>query len=156
MTSAASTSPDTPHGPCIFCAIASKKIPARIVHEDDDFVAFLDINPIRPGHVLIVSREHHAYFDHLPPPLAARMMQLGQRFSRAMKRIHEVERIGFLFTGTDVAHVHAHLVPLVNDTDITSPVYIEQKDLRFVRAPRASDDELATQSDRLLQELGPT
>jgi histidine triad (HIT) family protein len=153
MTSTLSAEPEASHGPCIFCAIADKEIPARIVHEDDDFVAFLDINPIRPGHVLIVSRGHHAYFDDLPPELAARMMLLGQRFSRAMKRVYGVERVGFLFTGTDIAHVHAHLVPLVGRTDITSTAYIEQKDLRFVAAPRASEEDLAEQSERLRQAL---
>ncbi|MGB6102954.1 MAG: HIT family protein [Pusillimonas sp.] len=153
MTSAASAGHDTPHKPCIFCAIASKKIPAHIVHEDDDFVAFLDINPIRPGHVLIVSRSHHAYFDDLPPEQAARLVHLGQRFSRAMKHIHGVERVGFLFTGTDIAHVHAHVLPLFGATDITSTAYIEQKDLSFAPAPRASDQELMEQSERLRQAL---
>lgn len=153
MTSVARPTQEHDHTPCIFCSIANKKIPARIVHEDDDFVAFLDIHPIRPGHLLIVSREHHNYFDDLPPELASRMMQLGQRFSKAMKRIHGVERVGFLFTGTDVAHVHAHLVPLLSATDITSTAYIEQKDLRFAPAPRASDEELAAQSERLRQTL---
>src|SRR5690606_30903482 len=118
MTAAASAGHEASRPPCIFCAIADKKIPARIVHEDDDFVAFLDINPIRPGHVLIVARAHHAYFDDLPTELAASMMLLGQRLSKAMKRIHGVERVGFVCTGTDIAHVHAHLVPLHGSTDI--------------------------------------
>ncbi|NYT44540.1 HIT family protein [Alcaligenaceae bacterium] len=141
------------HAPCIFCAIASKKIPAHIIHEDDDFVAFLDIHPIRPGHVLIVSRDHHAYFDDLPPELAGRLMQMAQRFSKTMKQLHGVERVGLAFTGTDVAHVHAHLVPLHSNTDLTSTAYIEQKDLSFALAPRASDEELAEQSKLLQQAL---
>lgn len=154
MTSAEPIASEPSHGPCIFCAIANKEIPAAIVHEDDDFMAFLDINPIRPGHVLIVTRGHHAYFDDLPPELAAGMMQLAQRFSKAMKRIHDVERVGFVFTGTDIAHVHAHLVPLVGRTDITSPAYIEQKDLSFAPAPRATAEELQEQSEHLRRALG--
>ncbi|MCC2597011.1 HIT family protein [Pusillimonas sp. MFBS29] len=154
MTSAATAGQETSPKPCIFCAITSKKIPANIVYEDDDFVAFLDIHPIRPGHVLIVSRAHHAYFDDLPPELAARLIQLGQRFAKAMKSIHGVERVGFLCTGTDVAHVHAHLVPLFTSTDVTSVAYIEQKDLTFRTAPRASDEELSVQSGRLRAALG--
>ena len=152
MTSDASA-PQDASPPCIFCAIASKKIPASIVHEDDDFVAFLDVHPIRPGHVLIVSREHHAYFDDMPPALAADMMRMAQRFSKAMKNIHDVERIGLIFTGTDVAHVHAHLVPLREAGDITSTAYIEQKDLRFLPAPRAENDALAAQNERLRRAL---
>ncbi|AEC22099.1 hypothetical protein PT7_3559 [Pusillimonas sp. T7-7] len=155
MTADVQTGHEAPHTSCIFCAIVNKKIPASIVHEDDDFVAFLDIHPIRSGHVLIVSREHHAYFDDLPPELAARFIQLGQRFSKAMKSIHGVERVSFLCTGTDIAHVHAHLVPLFTSTDITSTAYIEQKDLSFAPAPRASDEELTRQSEQLRQALQP-
>ncbi|NYT84044.1 HIT family protein [Pollutimonas harenae] len=153
MTSAATTTPAALHKPCIFCSIANKKIPASIVYEDDDFVAFLDIHPIRPGHVLLVSREHHDYFDDMPPALAARFIQLGQRLSKAMKGIHGVERVSFLCTGTDIAHVHAHLVPLFASTDITSTAYIEQKGLSFAPAPLASDEELARQSALLQQAL---
>src|SRR5690606_12143104 len=102
---------DTPPS-CIFCEIAAGRIPATIVAESDRLVAFLDIRPIRPGHVLIVPRDHYAYFDDLPPDLAADVLQLGQRLAKAMKRAYGVERAGFLFTGTDVAHVHAHVVPM--------------------------------------------
>src|SRR5690606_41705768 len=94
-----------------------------------------------------------AYFDDLPPALAACFIQLGQRFAKAMKNIHGVERVSFLCTGTDIAHVHAHLVPLFTSTDITSTAYIEQKDLSFAPAPRASDEALAKQSEQLRQAL---
>src|SRR5690606_9401628 len=153
MTSTAATGPEAQHKPCVFCAIAKKEIPANIVYEDDDFVAFLDIHPIRPGHVLIVAREHHAYFDDLPPELAARFIQLGQRFAKAMKGIHGVGRVSFLCTGTDIAHVHAHLVPLFAATDITSTAYIEQKELSFAPAPRASGEALAQQAEQVRQAL---
>src|SRR3546814_1023276 len=54
---------------------------------------------------------------------------------------------------SDIAHVHAHLVPLFTSTDITSTAYIEQKDLSFAPAPRASDEELTRQSEQLRQAL---
>ncbi|PJX25800.1 HIT family protein [Advenella sp. S44] len=134
---------------CTFCGIASRNVPAHIVYEDHEFMAFLDINPIRPGHVQLIARAHYPYFDDLVPDLAARMMQLGQRLAKAMKGIHRVERVGFVFTGGDIAHVHAHLVPLVGRTDITSTAYIEQKDLRFIGAPRAGSEELTEQAQLL-------
>lgn len=140
---------ETSTNSCLFCSIVNRKIPAHSVYEDHDFLAFLDINPIRPGHVQLIPRTHHAYFDDLPSDLAARMMQLGQRLAKAMKAIHKVERVGFLFTGSDIAHVHAHLVPLIGHADITSTAYIEQKDLRFVDAPRAPRDELIRQAGLL-------
>ena len=140
---------------CIFCAIVQKKIRAHIVYEDDDFVAFLDINPVRPGHLQLVPRVHYPYFDDIPGDIASRMMLIGQRLAKALKRIHEVERVGFVFTGSDIAHVHAHLVPLVGPADITSAAYIEQKDLQFVDAPQCSEKELKDQADLLLQFLSP-
>ena len=127
---------------CIFCRIASGTIPSHVVYEDEHLKAFLDIQPIRPGHVLIVPKTHHDYFDDLPPELASRIVHLGQRLGKAMKLHYGVERAAFLFTGTDVAHVHAHVLPMHEKTDITSPVYIEQKDLIFRLAPRASDEDL--------------
>lgn len=127
---------------CIFCRIASGEIPSHVVHEDDRLKAFLDIQPIRPGHVLIVPKTHHDYYDDLPPDLAADIVHLGQRLGKVMKSVYGVERVAFLFTGTDVAHVHAHVVPMHTKTDITSPIYIEQENLNFRLAPRAADDDL--------------
>lgn len=128
---------------CIFCRITSGQIPSYVVYEDDDLKAFLDIRPIRPGHVLIVPKQHHNYFDDLPAHLASAIVHLGQRLGKAMKAHYGVERVAFLFTGTDVSHVHAHVVPMHEKTDITSPVYIEQKNLTFELAPQASAQALA-------------
>lgn len=130
------------HENCIFCRIGSGEIPSHVVYEDDQLKAFLDIQPIRPGHVLIVPKTHHDYYDDMPPDLASAVVHLGQRLGKVMKVIYGVERVAFLFTGTDVAHVHAHVLPMHEKTDITSPVYIEQQGLSFRLAPRAGDDEL--------------
>lgn len=127
---------------CIFCRIAAGEIPAHIVYEDEQLKAFLDIHPIRAGHVLIVPKTHHDYYDDMPPELASAVVHLGQRLGKAMKAAYDVERVAFLFTGTDVAHVHAHVLPMHEKTDITSPVYIEQENLSFRLAPRAEEDAL--------------
>jgi histidine triad (HIT) family protein len=129
---------------CVFCRIASGDLPAQIVYKDADLVAFLDIGPIRPGHVQIVPRAHFPYFDDLPATLAGRMIALGQRLAKAQKRIFAVERVGFLFTGGDVAHAHAHVVPLHEMTDITSRRYIQEPELTFAAMPRLSDVEMQT------------
>lgn len=134
---------------CIFCRIAAGEIPSAKLHEDEALVAFLDTNPIRTGHALIVTRAHHAYFDDLPPELAARVLHLAQRLARAQKQRYGVERVGFLFSGGDLPHVHAHVVPLVEKTDLTSPSYIAERGLTFRPAPRATNEALAATAEEL-------
>ena len=51
---------------CLFCRIAAGALPAHIVHQDDEVVAFLDLHPIRPGHTLVIPRAHHVWFEDIP------------------------------------------------------------------------------------------
>lgn len=128
---------------CVFCAIASRTLEAHMIHEDDLVAAFLDTHPIRPGHVQIVPREHHAVFDDLPPGTAARIVHVGQRVAKALKQLHGVSRVAFLFTGGDVAHAHAHVLPMHEKTDVTSRRYIVEEHLTFRSTPQASAEELS-------------
>jgi histidine triad (HIT) family protein len=138
---------------CIFCRIACGEVPSQSVYEDEKLYAFLDIRPIRPGHVQIVPRAHHAFFDEMPPELAAEIVQLGQKLAGALKRIWGVRRVGFLFTGGDVEHVHAHVVPLVAGTDITSRRYIAEETITFRNMPQVPDAELAETAVRIRSAL---
>jgi len=135
--------------PCLFCAIAAGRVPAHIVLESPRILAFLDIAPIRPGHAQIITRDHYPYFDNLPPALAAEIIEAGQRLARVLKQQQGVKRVSFLFTGGDIAHVHAHVVPMVAPTDITSRRYIAEEKLTFRAMPRLSDEELAASADAL-------
>ena len=128
---------------CLFCKIANGIIPAHLVYESPRVVAFLDIQPIRAGHALIVPREHYPSFDALPVELAQEIFRLGQRLAPPMRERWQVERVAFMFTGTDIAHAHAHVLPLVEPTDITSRRYIAEEQLTFRSTPRAPDGELA-------------
>ena len=138
---------------CIFCRIAAGDIPAVEIFRDDDLVAFLDIGPIRPGHALIIPVAHHAYFDDLPDPLAARILHLGQRIARAQKAELGVAKSGFMFSGGDVAHAHAHVVPMHEGTDLTSRRYIVEQNVTFAPAPPADPAELAAMAGRLRRAL---
>ncbi len=134
---------------CLFCRIADGSVPSVPVYGDDDILAFLDIRPIRPGHVQIIPRRHFAYFDDLPPELAAGIVHLGQRLAPVLRRLFAVPRVAFLFTGGDVPHVHAHVVPMVAGTDITSRRYIAEENVTFRDLPRAPDAELADTAARI-------
>ena len=64
---------------CIFCGIVAKKVPANIVYEDEELIAFLDIRPINPGHSLVIPRAHAANLKDLAPPLAGRLFQVQEK-----------------------------------------------------------------------------
>jgi histidine triad (HIT) family protein len=139
---------------CVFCRIAKGELHADVVCEDDLVIALADINPIRTGHTQIIPRGHFPYFEDLPETTASRIIHLGQRLARAMKRIYGVPRVAFLFTGGDHAHAHAHVVPMHEKTDITSRLYIVEENLTFRSTPRASADELAATAAALRTALG--
>ena len=107
---------------CPFCEIA-RDTPPGTAWATDTLVVFADHRPIRPGHVQIITRAHFEVFDDLPPDLAAQIVMLGQRIARVQKRLYGVQRVGFAFTGNEVPHVHAHVVPLHAADDITSARY---------------------------------
>ena len=109
---------------CTFCQIAAGTAESVILYEDADLVAFLDTRPIRRGHTLVITRAHIPSFDALDPDLACRVLSVGQQLARKMKSLYGVDRVGFLFAGSDVAHVHAHVVPMHERMDIASARYL--------------------------------
>ncbi|WP_108661590.1 HIT family protein [Acuticoccus kandeliae] len=128
---------------CLFCRIAAGTVPSHRVHEDDTLVAFLDIGPIRTGHVQIVPRAHYPTFETCPDEVLMAITRLGKRIARVQKGLYGVPRVAFFFTGTDIAHTHAHLVPMVAPTDVTSRRYIQEEDLTFAPLPSPTAAELA-------------
>lgn len=124
---------------CLFCRIARGEIPAHEIYRNDRLVAFLDIGPIRDGHVLIITCDHYETFDDLPPEIISEITALGQRLAKIQKQLYQVNRVGFMFTGGDVAHAHAHVVPLVDKHDITSQHYIVETKLTYRTPPRPDD-----------------
>ena len=138
---------------CLFCRIATHAAAAHVVHEGPHLLAFLDIHPIRPGHVLIMPKQHFAYFDDMPADIAASILELGRRLALVMKRMYRVPQVGFLFTGSDIPHAHAHVVPMHEKTDLTSRQYIVERKLTFRETPRASGDALSATAAELAAAL---
>jgi histidine triad (HIT) family protein len=134
---------------CVFCRIARREIAAHIVHEDDRLIAFLDRGPIRPGHTQIVPRDHFPYFDEAPSEVVCAIAHTAQKIARALKVLYRVPRVAFLFTGADIDHVHAHVVPMLEKTDITSRRYIIEDAVTFRAMPQASEVELAGSAEAL-------
>ena len=105
---------------CLFCRIATRAVAADVVHEEEHLLAFLDVHPIRPGHMLIVPKRHFDYFENAPADIAASIVALGQRLALVMKQIYRVPQVDFLFHPVGFPHVHAHVVPMHEKTDLTS------------------------------------
>lgn len=136
------------HG-CIFCEIAAGTIPVHRVYDDDDVIVFLDHEPIRTGHMLILTKAHYSYFDDVPSDLLAHVCMLGQQLAKIQRDLLQVERAGMMFSGNDIAHCHAHIVPLRSNTDLTSGRYFPDADLKFVRRPQVNKADLECLADKL-------
>ena len=102
---------------CVFCDVVRGTAEASTVHEDDDVVAFMDLHPVTPGHLLVVPRTHAAGLEDLDPELGARVWTVGHRLAKALRR-SELECDGinlFLADGEaafqEVFHVHLHVFP---------------------------------------------
>jgi len=127
---------------CIFCKIVARELPAHVVYEDDQVLGFLDIKPVRPGHTLIVPKQHYAYFEEMPAELMARISNVAQLLARHMHAIYKPLRVGIVVSGTDVPHMHAHVCPMHEKHDVTSGRYITSPNPTFHLPPRAGDEEV--------------
>jgi len=102
---------------CIFCRIASGELPASVVYEDDYAMAFLEIQPINPGHVLVIPKQHASSLIDLSEEDAAHLMRVAQMMDKAMRWSNlKCDGVNILIAdgrvaGQDVAHLHVHVFP---------------------------------------------
>jgi len=96
---------------CIFCKIIAGEIPADKIYEDDKILAFLDINPVMPGHVLIIPREHYAMMLDVPDELLGYCFIKAKELMIKTKKAMEVDYISVSVSGIDIPHFHIHLIP---------------------------------------------
>lgn len=102
---------------CVFCAIEAGRLPAHRIYEDEHFIVLLDIFPLRPAHVLVVSRQHAPYLSDLDPAARAALLPLTERLGRALRRAgYGARGINLLVndgpeSNQHVPHLHLHLIP---------------------------------------------
>jgi histidine triad (HIT) family protein len=94
---------------CIFCKIVRKELPSYSVFEDENYIAFLDIRPMNPGHTLVVPKKHHRWVWDVPE--AGRYFETATRIARALQKTMKTEWIAADVAGMGVAHAHLHLIP---------------------------------------------
>ena len=107
----------------IFTKIIKGEIPCYKIAEDDRFIAFLDVFPIKKGHTLVVPKAQIEYLFDLDDSLLSDLMIFAKKVAQKMERAISCERIGIAVIGLEVPHAHIHLVPLdtVGDIDFSQP-----------------------------------
>ena len=104
--------------PTIFSRIAAGEIPLYKVAEDDKYFAFLDINPVAPGHVLVIPKKEESYIFNLDADTYAGLTMFARRVAKALEKAVPCKRIGVCVIGLEVPHAHIHLVPLNSEADM--------------------------------------
>ena len=118
----------------IFTKIINGEIPCYKVAENDDFFAFLDINPNAKGHTLVVpKKEVNRLFD-LDEETYIKLMEFSRKIALALEKVVPCERIGMSVIGLEVPHVHVHLIPLnaMEDIQFKKKVSLESKEFEKI------------------------
>jgi histidine triad (HIT) family protein len=127
----------------VFSAIIAGSIPGTFVWRDEICVAFLSINPIAPGHTLVVPRAEVDHWIDLPADTVTHLHRVGQIIGKAQMRAFPCERIGTMIAGFEVPHTHLHVIPTRS-----------MRDLSFANAAASiSRDELDAAATALRGEL---
>lgn len=122
----------------IFTRIIEREIPAHILREDENYLAFLDVRPIRAGHSLVIPKAEVDDLFDLDESLMAGLLPFAQPVAKAIKQVTGATRVGLAVLGLEVPHAHIHLVPIDG-----------LHDLDFRRARPADDAELAAMAERI-------
>lgn len=122
----------------IFEKIIAREIPAHIVWEDEKHIAFLDIKPVNPGHVLLVPKKAVGDFLDMSDQEYLNLFLAAKKFAKRLREATAAKRIGIIVEGFGVDHVHIHLVPI-------NAAY----ELDHTRAYDASETELKEMSEKI-------
>ena len=131
--------------PCVFCELVAGKLPISIVDETEDVLALMDIQPVNPGHVLVIPKLHAPYLGDLDPTLGGHIFAMGMRVATALRTCGvRCEGVNLFLAdgeaaGQEVFHVHLHVFPRFEGDGFGlkfSPKY-------FVRPPRSELDDIS-------------
>ncbi len=103
----------------MFSKISSGEIPSYKIAEDENYFAFLDINPLGIGHTLVIPKKEIDYIFDMNDELLAGMMVFSKKIARAIEKVIPCNRVGIAVLGLEVPHAHIHLVPINSEADIS-------------------------------------
>ena len=112
----------------IFTKIINREIPGHIVAENDDFIAFLDINPNAKGHTLCVPKKEVDKLFDLDDDTYVQLMQFAKKVGLGIRRAIDCKRVGMSVVGLEVPHVHVHLIPLNKMSEVTFQEKVKMQD----------------------------
>lgn len=118
----------------IFSRIIKGEIPCYKIAENDEFFAFLDVNPIQKGHTLVVPKEEISYIFDINDDKLGRYMAFAKKVAAAIKAAIPCVKVGIAVVGLEVPHAHIHLVPLneVNDMSFEHKMTLEKSEMQEI------------------------
>ncbi|MDD5528260.1 MAG: HIT family protein [Patescibacteria group bacterium] len=129
---------------CIFCKIAAGEIPAAKIYENEKCLAFLDINPVAFGHILLIPQEHYQTMTDTPDDLVAYLFVKAKELMPKIKKAMAADYVSLSVVGVDVPHFHIHLIPRRFDDGLAD----------FWPTKKYADDEMAEVADKIKEEIG--
>ncbi|MDF7800355.1 HIT family protein [Pontiellaceae bacterium B1224] len=105
---------------CIFCKIVAKEIPATIIYEDDEVLAFMDIGPIIKGHALVIPKKHYDPITETPDEILAQLHITAKKIASAQLNAFGADGVNIMqnngkASGQEVEHIHVHVIPRFNN-----------------------------------------
>ncbi len=127
---------------CVFCKIVHGDIPSAKLYEDDDVMAFLDVNPVTYGHALVISKKHYSNFLATPKDLMNKVMNVAQRIGQVQMEQLGAKGVNILINckepaGQEVPHFHVHVIPRYTSTD---GFKLELKQMKDVNLPSVAKE----------------
>lgn len=130
---------------CVFCKIINKDIPAHIVYEDDNFLAFLDISPLNPGHTLVIPKKHYRWVWDVENIGA--YYKVVSNIANAQRKAFNTEHIVSLVFGEEVPHAHVWLVPRLEGDGHGGAINLTKR-------KQFSEEELKKHAEKIKNALG--
>ena len=126
-------------GNCIFCKIVAGQIPCFKLLEDANTIAFMDINPVNPGHALAVAKGHWPTVDVIPSEVLAEVAQTAQKVAKAAFKVLKPHGVNLLQAngegaGQSVPHLHIHIMPRVKGDDVNLNWQPKPGDMATIKA----------------------
>lgn len=129
---------------CVFCKIVAGKIPSYKIYEDADFMAFMDIEAVSPGHLLLIPKKHYRYVWDVPE--FGKYWEVAKKITPAILKALDADRVHYITLGESVPHAHIHIVPRKDNDGLGALP-------DWTKAKPVSDEQLMETADKIKKEL---